>query len=340
MKTYLITGGAGFIGSHLCEKLLKSGNRVINIDNFCDFYSPEIKIRNLFNSLGKKSIEEFKGKSFKEIKDDVDSDSYKLYVNDIRDINAMEEIFKENKIDGVIHLAAMAGVRPSIENPILYEEVNVKGTMNILEMCKKYGIKKFICASSSSVYGNNEKVPFSENDIVDFAISPYAATKKSCEIIGHSYYHLYNIDMIMLRFFTVFGPRQRPDLAIHKFTKIIESGKELPFYGDGTTERDYTYIEDIMDGILKSIKYIEENSSVYEILNLGESRTITLSKMVKTIEDALGIKANIKRMEMQPGDVNRTFADITKAKKLIGYNPQTKFEDGIDEFVKWYKNNK
>jgi UDP-glucuronate 4-epimerase len=280
MKTYLITGGAGFIGSHLCEKLLKSGNRVINIDNFCDFYSPEIKIRNLFNSLGKKSIEEFKGKSFKEIKDDVDSDSYKLYVNDIRDINAMEEIFKENKIDGVIHLAAMAGVRPSIENPILYEEVNVKGTMNILEMCKKYGIKKFICASSSSVYGNNEKVPFSENDIVDFAISPYAATKKSCEVIGHSYYHLYNIDMIMLRFFTVFGPRQRPDLAIHKFTKIIESGKELPFYGDGTTERDYTYIEDIMDGILKSIKYIEENSSVYEILNLGESRTITLSKMV------------------------------------------------------------
>lgn len=340
MKTYLITGGAGFIGSHLCEKLLKSGNRVINIDNFCDFYSPEIKIRNLFNSLGKKSIEEFKGKSFKEIKDDVDSDSYKLYVNDIRDINAMEEIFKENKIDGVIHLAAMAGVRPSIENPILYEEVNVKGTMNILEMCKKYGIKKFICASSSSVYGNNEKVPFSENDIVDFAISPYAATKKSCEVIGHSYYHLYNIDMIMLRFFTVFGPRQRPDLAIHKFTKIIESGKELPFYGDGTTERDYTYIEDIMDGILKSIKYIEENSSVYEILNLGESRTITLSKMVTTIEDSLGIKANIKRMEMQPGDVNRTFADITKAKKLIGYNPQTKFEDGIDEFVKWYKNNK
>ena len=340
MKTYLITGGAGFIGSHLCEKLLKSGNRVINIDNFCDFYSPEIKIRNLFNSLGKKSIEEFKGKSFKEIKDDVDSDSYKLYVNDIRDINAMEEIFKENKIDGVIHLAAMAGVRPSIENPILYEEVNVKGTMNILEMCKKYGIKKFICASSSSVYGNNEKVPFSENDIVDFAISPYAATKKSCEVIGHSYYHLYNIDMIMLRFFTVFGPRQRPDLAIHKFTKIIESGKELPFYGDGTTERDYTYIEDIMDGILKSIKYIEENSSVYEILNLGESRTITLSKMVTTIEDSLGIKANIKRMEMQPGDVNRTFADITKAKELIGYNPQTKFEDGIDEFVKWYKNNK
>ncbi len=340
MKTYLITGGAGFIGSHLCEKLLKSGNRVINIDNFCDFYSPEIKIRNLFNSLGKKSIEEFKGKSFKEIKDDVDSDSYKLYVNDIRDINAMEEIFKENKIDGVIHLAAMAGVRPSIENPILYEEVNVKGTMNILEMCKKYGIKKFICASSSSVYGNNEKVPFSENDIVDFAISPYAATKKSCEVIGHSYYHLYNIDMIMLRFFTVFGPRQRPDLAIHKFTKIIESGKELPFYGDGTTERDYTYIEDIMDGILKSIKYIEENSSVYEILNLGESKTITLSKMVTTIEDSLGIKANIKRMEMQPGDVNRTFADITKAKELIGYNPQTKFEDGIDEFVKWYKNNK
>lgn len=338
MKTYLVTGGAGFIGSHLCEKLLKLGNKIINIDNFCDFYSPNIKIRNIFNALGidNSAIENI---SVEELSKNVNSDKYKLYKKDIRDINALEEIFKENKIDFVIHLAAMAGVRPSIENPILYEEVNVKGTMNILEMCKKYGIKKFICASSSSVYGNNEKVPFRESDVVDFAISPYAATKKSCEVIGHSYYYLYNIDTIMLRFFTVFGPRQRPDLAIHKFTKIIESGKELPFYGDGTTERDYTYIDDIMDGVLKSIQYLEKNSSVYEILNLGESRTITLSKMVSTIENSLGIKANIKKMDMQPGDVNRTFADITKAKNLIGYSPKTKFEDGIDEFIKWYKEN-
>lgn len=339
MKTYLVTGGAGFIGSHLCEKLLKSGNRVINIDNFCDFYSPKIKIRNVLDTVGKReNIENID--TLEILKKVCNDEKYTLYVEDIRDFEVIDKIFSENKIDVVIHLAAMAGVRPSIENPILYEEVNVKGTMNILEMCKKYGIKKFICASSSSVYGNNEKVPFSEKDIVDFAISPYAATKKSCEVIGHSYYHLYNIDTVMLRFFTVFGPRQRPDLAIHKFAKIIDSGKELPFYGDGSTERDYTYIDDIMDGILKSISYIEENSSVYEILNLGESRTINLSKMVSTIEEALGKKAVIKKMEMQPGDVNRTFADISKARNMIGYAPKTKFEDGIEEFIRWYTENK
>ena len=255
---------------------------------------------------------------------------------DIRDLKSLEIVFKENEIDTVVHLAAMAGVRPSIENPILYEAVNVKGTMNILELCKKYEIKKFVMASSSSVYGNNKVVPFKESDIVDFAISPYAATKKSCEVIGHSYHHLCNIDMAMLRFFTVYGPRQRPDLAIHKFAKIIRDGKELPFYGDGTTKRDYTYIDDIIDGVVKSIKYVEDNSDVYEIFNLGESQTISLKEMVETIENSMGKKANIKKMPMQPGDVEQTFADITKAKTMIGYAPTTKFADGIDKFVEWF----
>ena len=210
--------------------------------------------------------------------------------------------------------------------------------MNILELMKKYNIKKFVCASSSSVYGNNEKVPFSETDNVDKAISPYAATKKSCEIIGHSYHHLYDIDTIMLRFFTVYGPGQRPDLAIHKFTKLIYENKEIPFFGDGETQRDYTYIDDIIDGVLKAADYVENNTDVYEIFNLGESQTISLKEMVATIEKVIGKKALLNKLPMQPGDVNRTFADISKAKKMLGYDPDTKFEDGIRKFVEWYNN--
>lgn len=316
MKTYLVTGGAGFIGSHLCDYLLENGARVINVDNFNDFYNPGIKEKNIAQHLGK--------------------ENYTVERADIRDLDSLGRIFGQNKIDTVVHLAAMAGVRPSIEKPLLYEEVNVAGTMNLLEMCKKYDIKNFVCASSSSVYGNNKQVPFKETDIVDFAISPYAATKKSCEVMGHTYHHLYGIDMAMLRFFTVYGPRQRPDLAIHKFTKIIIQGDELPFYGDGTTKRDYTYIEDIIDGVVKSIKYVEENSGVYEIFNLGESQTISLSHMLKCIEEELGTKATVKRLPMQAGDVEKTFADISKAKKILGYNPKTKFEDGIKKFIKWY----
>ncbi len=316
MKTYLVTGGAGFIGSHLCDYLLENGARVINVDNFNDFYNPGIKEKNIAQHLGK--------------------ENYTVERTDIRDLGSLDRIFGQNKIDTVVHLAAMAGVRPSIEKPLLYEEVNVAGTMNLLEMCKKYDIKNFVCASSSSVYGNNKQVPFKETDIVDFAISPYAATKKSCEVMGHTYHHLYGIDMAMLRFFTVYGPRQRPDLAIHKFTKIIIQGDELPFYGDGTTKRDYTYIEDIIDGVVKSIKYVEENSGVYEIFNLGESQTISLSHMLKCIEEELGTKATVKRLPMQAGDVEKTFADISKAKEILGYNPKTKFEDGIKKFIKWY----
>ena len=210
--------------------------------------------------------------------------------------------------------------------------------MNILEICKKLGIKKFIQASSSSVYGNNKKAPFKETDIVDFAISPYAATKKSCEVIGHVYYKLYNIDMFQLRFFTVYGERQRPDLAIYKFTKMILEGKEIPFYGDGNTFRDYTYVKDIVQGITKSIDYLKNNSDVYEILNLGESHVVSLKEMVEVIENTLGIKAKINKLPMQMGDVEKTYADINKAKTLLGYNPSTKFEDGIVKFVDWFKN--
>ena len=341
MKTYLVTGGAGFIGSHLVEKLLKNGNKVINVDNFNEFYNYNIKVKNVLDSTGKiqkNDDGEIKVNELQDLKKLVDSENYILEIVDITNMEILEEVFQRNKIDTVIHLAAMAGVRPSIEKPLLYEKVNIRGTMNILELINKYNIKKFICASSSSVYGNNEKVPFSEKDNVDRAISPYAATKKSCEIIGHSYHHLYDIDTIMLRFFTVYGPRQRPDLAIHKFTKAIIEEKEIPFYGDGTTQRDYTYIADIIDGVLKSIINLEKNKNIYEIINLGESETISLRKMVKTLENEIGKKAVLKKLSMQPGDVNRTFADISKAKELIGYDPKTKFEEGIKKFVNWYRN--
>ena len=339
MKTYLVTGGAGFIGSHLVEKLLSEGNKVINVDNFNNYYDVNIKINNVIESVG---IQKNENLTLTNLKNEVESNvnNYILEIVDIRDINEMTRIFEENKIDAVAHLAAAAGVRPSIQDPLLYEEVNVRGTMNVLELMKKNDIKKFVCASSSSVYGNNEKVPFSEEDNVDRTISPYAATKKTCEIIAHTYFYLYNIDTVMLRFFTVYGPRQRPDLAIHKFTKMISRGEKIPFYGDGTTQRDYTYIEDIIDGVIKSIKYVEENKNVYEIINLGESETISLKKMVETIEKELKIKAILDIQPMQAGDVNRTYANVSKAKEILKYKPETKFGDGIKKFISWYNNKK
>jgi len=342
MKTYIVTGGAGFIGSTLVENLLLQGKKVINIDNFNDYYDLSIKINNVLESIGYlgdkiDDVQLKKEERLKKLKEISTSNNYLLEIVDIRDREELDKIFSNNKIDCVINLAAMAGVRPSLENPMLYTDVNIKGLMNLLECCKKYNVKKFIQASSSSVYGNSKTIPFKETDIVDFAISPYAATKKSGEVIGHTYHHLYNIDMIQLRFFTVYGPRQRPDLAIHKFTKMILNDEPIPFYGKGDTERDYTFIEDIIDGVVKSIKYIEQNNNVYEIINLGESETISLKKMVETIENSLGKKALINKLPMQPGDVQRTNADITKAKDMIGYNPKTKFKDGIDKFVSWYK---
>lgn len=335
---YLVTGGSGFIGSHLIERLLRNGHSVINIDNFDDFYNYQVKIKNTLESIGKISDFEYSDKEtdINRLISLTHSDQYSLYWQDIRDQKGLENIFKNHPIDMVIHLAALAGVRPSIERPLEYEEVNVRGTMNLWELCKDFNIKKFICASSSSVYGNNEKVPFAETDNVDNPISPYAATKKSGEIIGHVYHNLYHIDMIQLRFFTVYGPRQRPDLAIHKFVKLISEDKEIPFYGDGNTARDYTYIDDIIDGITKSILYLENNSGVYEILNLGENQVVTLSEMVATIEMALGKSATKKILPMQPGDVTKTNADITKAMDLIGYKPTTDFQNGIKKFVEWF----
>lgn len=335
---YLVTGGSGFIGSHLVEQLLKKGHSVINIDNFDDFYNYQIKIKNTLESIDKNSAFEFDNKE-NDIKNLVSiskSENYTLYYQDIRDKKGLEEIFKNHQIDLIIHLAALAGVRPSIERPLEYEEVNIRGTMNLWELCSDFNIKKFVCASSSSVYGNNEKVPFAETDNVDNPISPYAATKKCGEILGHVYHKLYNIDIIQLRFFTVYGPRQRPDLAIHKFTRLISEDQEIPFYGDGTTARDYTYIDDIIDGITKSINYLENNSDIYEIINLGESQVIDLNEMVSTIEKTLGKSAIRKNLPMQPGDVQKTNADITKAKTLIGYKPDTNFQNGIKKFVEWF----
>ena len=315
--TYLITGGAGFIGSSLADDLLEKNNRVVVIDNFCDFYDPQIKENNIKNALK--------------------NDNYKLYRGDIRDKELLNKIFSENNIDIVVHLAAMAGVRPSIENPVLYQEVNCLGTQNILECMREKKIMNLVMASSSSVYGNSKTVPFKESDIVDFAISPYAATKKANEVMTHVYHKLYNMNVIMLRFFTVDGPRQRPDLAINKFTRLMLEGKKIPMFGDGSTSRDYTYIGDIVDGIERSVNYCLNNSNVYEILNLGNSSPVSLKEMINIIGKCLNVVPDIEELPMQPGDVDRTFACIDKAKDMIGYNPQTPFEEGIKKFVKWYR---
>lgn len=318
MNTYFITGGAGFIGSTLSEKLLELGNKVIVIDNFCDFYNPEIKENN--------------------VKELLKNSNFKLYRNDIRDRQAVKKIFDENKIDVVMSLAAMAGVRPSIENPCLYQEVNCLGLQNILEEMKLHGVKNGVLASSSSVYGNCKEVPFREDMIVDYAISPYAATKKANEVMAHVYHKLYDMNIIMLRFFTVYGPKQRPDLAINKFTRLMLEGKEIPMFGDGTTSRDYTYVDDIVDGIIKSCEYTLNHQNVYEILNLGNSSPTSLMEMINIIAKTLGVEPKIKQLPMQPGDVDRTYADISKAKNMIGYEPRTTFEEGVEKFINWYKN--
>ncbi|MGL5670056.1 MAG: NAD-dependent epimerase/dehydratase family protein, partial [Cetobacterium sp.] len=305
----IVTGAAGFIGSHLVEKLLSLGHSVIGIDNFHNFYSEDIKIKNVLESLNKiEYLVEILSRDTKEEKIEmlvkkVDTDNYSLEYCDLKNIESLDKIFNKNKIDMVVNLAGLAGVRPSLENPLEYEKVNVGGYLNLLECCKKYGVKKFIQASSSSVYGNNKVVPFGEVDVVDFAISPYAATKKSCEVFGHVYFNLYNIDTLQFRFFTVYGPRQRPDLAIHKFVDKILKNEGIPFFGDGETYRDYTYIDDIIDGVIKGVKYLEKHKNVYEVINLGESDAISLNKMVQTIEKCLGKEAIIERLPMQPGDV-------------------------------------
>jgi UDP-glucuronate 4-epimerase len=315
MKNILVTGGAGFIGSHLVDKLLGENDwRVTVIDDFNDFYSPTIKRQNI--------SEHFKNKN------------YEIFETDIRNFEALEEIFDGNYFDVIVHLAARAGVRPSLAQPLLYEETNTKGTLNLLELARRHNIKQFVFGSSSSVYGINAKVPFSEEDPIRQPISPYAATKAAAELLCHTYTHLYSIRSICLRFFTVYGARQRPDLAIHKFAKLIRGEKPIPVFGDGTTRRDYTYIDDIIAGVRAAIDYNETN---YEVINLGESRTVELKELISIIEDKLEKKAIIDRQPLQPGDVPQTFADITKARRLLGYNPQTQIEEGIEKFVEWFR---
>lgn len=309
----LITGAAGFIGSSLCEELLKLGKNIIGIDNFDAFYAREIKESNIKNCLKNKN--------------------FKFYEADLTDIDVLKEVFAQNQINQVIHLAAKAGVRPSIEHPLDYCRTNVVGSLNILEMMRQYNVKRLVFASSSSVYGNCRAEIFSEDLKVSEPISPYAASKSALEQFIYTYSKLFDIQAVCLRFFTVYGPRQRPDLAIHKFTRLIDEGKPIPMFGDGSTKRDYTYIDDIVSGVCAAADYAQTR---YEIINLGGGEPVSLVRMIEVIEKHLGKKAIINHLPMQPGDVDKTAADISKAGRLLGYKPHTNFEQGIEKFVAWY----
>jgi nucleoside-diphosphate-sugar epimerase len=318
MKKIMVTGCAGFIGSHLSEKLLDKGYQVTGIDNFDPFYDIEIKRRNLSGFLSHRDFE------FIEV--------------DLAEKSALEKVFP-SEIDLVVHLAGKAGVRPSIEDPNGYIRANILATQNILDAMKDRGINKLAFASSSSVYGNCKEIPFSETIDVSNPVSPYAATKKACELINYTYHHLYGFDIINMRFFTVFGPRQRPDLAIHKFTKLIRSGQSVPMFGDGSTARDYTFIEDTLQGICGAIDFLAGNENVFEIVNLGNNKPVSLIDMISAIYEATGETQAINQLPMQPGDVDITYADITKAKQLFGYQPQFNFKEGIKKFVEWFDKN-
>ncbi|HUS12313.1 MAG TPA: GDP-mannose 4,6-dehydratase [Pyrinomonadaceae bacterium] len=315
MKNILVTGGAGFIGSHLVDRLLSEGEwQVSVVDDFNDFYDPAIKRANVRRH-------------------EKDS-NYRLFEADLRDQAAVKQIFQAQAFSCIVHLAARAGVRPSLAQPLLYTETNINGTLNLLELAREHDIKQFVFGSSSSVYGINAKVPFSEDDPIRQPISPYAATKAAGELICHTYTHLYGLRCVCLRFFTVYGPRQRPDLAIHKFARLIAEGKSIPVFGDGTTRRDYTFIDDIIAGVRAAIEYAGTD---YEVINLGESRTVELRELISLLEKELGATAKIDRQPLQPGDVPQTFADIRKARELLGYNPQTQIEEGIRKFIEWFR---
>lgn len=311
----VVTGGAGFIGSHLIDRLLKEGHTITNIDNFDPFYDESIKRENLKGHL--------------------EYDSYVLHEVDIRDKGALDKAIPVDT-DVIVHLAAKAGVRPSIADPIAYQEVNVAGTQNMLEVAREKEIKQFVFASSSSVYGKNPNVPWKEDDAVLQPISPYASTKVSGELLGHVYSHLYDIRFLALRFFTVYGPRQRPDLAIHKFLKLMSEGKEITLYGDGSTRRDYTYIDDIIDGVMAAIEY---KDSVYEVINLGNNQTVELLELVEEIEKASGITAKKTFGPEQPGDVKQTWADVSNAGDLLGYKSDFSINKGLSIFAEWFKTN-
>ena len=312
----LVTGGAGFIGSHLCERLFREGHRVVCLDNFDDFYDPRIKRRNIREAIGEAQFELIEG--------------------DIRDTHLIARTFRGQTFDVVVHLAARAGVRPSIDYPKLYEEVNVQGTINLLDACREFGIKSFVFASSSSVYGGNNKVPFSEGDRVETPISPYGATKRAGELFCYTYHRLFGINITCLRYFTAYGPRQRPEMAIHKFTRLIDGNERVPMYGDGQSMRDYTYIDDIIDGTLGAIF----RSKAYEIYNLGESCTTKLIDLIRMLEEALGKRAIIEDLPEQRGDMFVTYSDIEKARRKLDYAPRVSMEEGIGRFVEWYRKNR
>jgi UDP-glucuronate 4-epimerase len=309
----LVTGGAGFIGSHLVERLLAEGYGIVALDNFDSFYDPAIKRANTEQASADKN--------------------YRLVEGDIRDAGMLADLFAAETFDAVVHLAARAGVRPSIEDPVLYSSVNLDGTTRLLEACRRHDVRRFIFGSSSSVYGNNRKVPFSEADPVDHPISPYAATKKAGEVICHSFHHLFGMDITCLRFFTVYGPRQRPEMAIHKFARLMQEGEEIEQYGDGGSARDYTYVGDIVEGVVRSLR----RCSGYRILNLGGSQTLTLKELVQKIGDGLGVLPRVKQLPMQPGDVMRTWADITQAERELGWRPEVQIDDGLKQFLQWFR---
>jgi len=309
----LITGGAGFIGYHLAAALIKRGDAVSLLDNFNDYYDPEIKHRNVRDLEAMGNIT--------------------THAVDILDKDGLRRVFEADPPEAIVHLAAWAGVRPSLEKPALYADVNVTGTVNMLETAKKFSARCFIFGSSSSVYGGSDRVPFTENDPVGSPISPYAATKRAGELLCHTYAHNFAMRITCLRFFTVYGPRQRPDLAIHKFARLLAKDSEIPLFGEGDSRRDYTYVDDIVSGILAAM----EKNFPFEVFNLGESQTIPLMELVTSLEDALGKKARLVRMPEQVGEMKITYADISKARKMLGYNPQIPFREGIRLFADWFR---
>lgn len=312
METVLVTGGAGFIGSHVCERLLRDGHQVVCVDDFNDYYDPAAKERNVSLFAGNKA--------------------FSLHREDIRDRKAMDAVMRKHACTRIIHLAARAGVRPSLDDPALYADVNINGTLNLLELAKAYKVKGVVSASSSSVYGLTKRIPFSEDDEVSCQISPYGVSKRAGELYCHAYHELYGIPITCLRFFTVYGPRGRPDMAPYKFTKLIDGGKPIEMFGDGSSRRDYTYIADIVDGIIAAMV----KNCPFEIINLGNSNPISLKEFIAIIEEKLGKKAAVKRLPLQPGDLPETYADVRKAERLLGFRPNVSVKEGMGKFIDWY----